>query len=163
MDAPPWLCLSPALSPCLRCRMSLAVPSLPSWPLPLWTERQRPFDRCPCLIPPPHSALMACVYHPVQIRLEGTLHGREIDRKNRCEPDPKTCLFNFLTCLCRVVKILSRLVISGFNEKGLIRVMCVHTKLNILKNKTKQQKNQLISSRSKEVDTTSYNWVSTCK
>lgn len=50
--------------------------------LPLWT-RQRPFEGCPCLIPPPRSALTACVYQPVQVRQEETLHEGEINRQEK--------------------------------------------------------------------------------
>lgn len=50
--------------------------------LPLWM-RQRPFEGCPCLIPPPHSASMACVYQPVQVRLEKALHEGGINRQEK--------------------------------------------------------------------------------
>lgn len=52
------------------------------WPFPLWT-RLRPFEGCPCLIPSPHSASTVCVYQPLQVQLEETLHGGEINRQEK--------------------------------------------------------------------------------
>ena len=95
--------------------------------LPLSASRRPLFEGCPWLIRPPHSASTAVFISRVQVRLEETLHEGEINRQEKSiwaasmgSHTSTTQVYSAqdLTTLCVVFRIMSGLVISGFDQES---------------------------------------------